>query len=267
MLIGGGFVANGSPAPASAAPGPGPGNDADPSGETMPIGDLDGWRQVFTDDFRTDVPLGSFPTAVSDKWGAYPAPTPDSFHHGIYSPLKVVSVHGGVLNKYIHSEGGKFLVAALLPKVPGSASYGQMYGRYAIRFKMDQIPGYKVAWLLWPDSKIWPRDGEIDFPERDLTDANVMGFVHHQDATSGSDQSAAKAPFDSNAWHTTVIEWSPNLVVFRLDGVEIKRITTGVPNTPMHWVIQTETMLTSTLPPLSAAGNVQIDWVAIWAPA
>jgi len=32
----------------------------------------------------------------------------------------------------------------------------------------------------------------------------------------------------------------------------------------MHWVLQTETMLTSKRPPKTAAGNVQIDWVAAW---
>jgi hypothetical protein len=236
----------------------------DPSGESMPVGDLDGWRQVFTDDFATDVALGDFPAAVSAKWDVYASPVKDTFGHGTYTPEKVVSIDDGVLNKYIHAEDGVFMVAALLPKVPGSAVYGQMYGRYAVRFKMDRIEGYKAAWLLWPDSRAWPNDGEIDFPERDLVSDRVTGFVHHQGARHGGDQTSANAPFDSTMWHTAVIEWSPDLVVFTLDGDVIERVTERVPNTPMHWVLQTETMLTSTLPPVSAAGNVQIDWVAAW---
>jgi beta-glucanase (GH16 family) len=92
----------------------------------------------------------------------------------------------------------------------------------------------------------------------------VNGFVHHQGARRGSDQASVKVPYDSNAWHTAVIEWSPDLVVFTLDGVEVRRITERVPSTPMHWVLQTETMLTSKRPPKTAAGNVQIDWVAVW---
>ena len=237
---------------------------ADPSGEAMPVGDIEGWRQVFTDDFTTDVALGNFPAAVSEKWGAYASPIKDTFRHGTYSPGKVVSIDNGVLNKYIHAEDGVFLVAALLPKVPGTSRYGQMYGRYAVRFKADRIEGYKVAWLLWPDSRAWPRDGEIDFPERNLLSDRVAGFVHHQGAKDGSDQASANAPYDSNTWHTTVIEWSPNLVVFTLDGVVIGRVTERIPNTPMHWVLQTETTLTSTVPPVTAAGNIQIDWVAAW---
>ena len=237
---------------------------ADPSGETMPVGDRDGWRQVFTDDFTTDVALGSFPAAVSAKWGAYASPAKDTFGKGTYSPEKVVSIANGVLNKYIHAEDGVFMVAALLPKVPGTTRFGQLYGRYAVRFKMDRIEGYKAAWLLWPDSRSWPHDGEIDFPERNLLSDSVTGFVHHQGAKHGSDQESATAPYDSTTWHTSVIEWSPDLVVFILDGVVIERVTERVPNTPMHWVLQTETTLTRTVPPVSAAGNVQIDWVAAW---
>jgi hypothetical protein len=60
------------------------------------------------------------------------------------------------------------------------------------------------------------------------------------------------------------MEWSPNLVVLRLDGVEVGRTTERIPNTPMHWVLQTETSLKMT-PADSTRGNVQIDYVAAWA--
>jgi hypothetical protein len=38
-----------------------------------------------------------------------------------------------------------------------------------VRFKTDSMHGYKGAWLLWPASEVWPRDGEIDFPEATST--------------------------------------------------------------------------------------------------
>jgi len=175
-----------------------------------------------------------------------------------------VSVSNGVLNEYIHSEHRVVMVAAILPNVPSTGDKGQKYGRYAVRFKADPIDGYKMAWLLWPDSAKWPRDGEIDFPERNLATTVVNGFVHHQGARTGSDQASASAEYENGAWHTAVIEWSPNLVVFTLDGAEIGRISERIPRTPMHWVLQTETMLTAKRPPTSAAGNVQIDWVSVW---
>jgi len=184
----------------------------------------------------------------------------------MYDPGRTVSINSGVLNEYIHTEGGQPLVAALLPKVPGTSKNGQLYGRYAVRFRGDAIPGYKMAWMLWPDSGSGRQYGEIDFPERNFTSPYLYAFMHHTNATSGGDQDYAKVPFDMSQWHTTVIEWSPNLVKFLLDGVEIGRSTTRVPNTAMHWVLQTETSITAgQKPAASAAGNIQIDWVAAWA--
>lgn len=40
--------------------------------------------------------------------------------------------------------------------------------------------------------------------------------------------------------------------------------TARIPNTPMHWVLQTETALGGTVPANSTAGNVEIDWVVVW---
>ena len=63
---------------------------------------------------------------------------------------------------------------------------------------------------------------------------------------------------------TTVIEWSPGLVVFELDGNEVGSSTVRIPDTPMHWVLQTETRLSGGSPADSVSGHVQVDWVAIW---
>jgi len=234
--------------------------------EQAPVGDLDGWRQIFRDDFTTSVPLGSFPGAVSSKWGAYPAPWKDTTGFGMYDPGRTVSIGSGVLNEYIHTDNGQPLVTALLPKVPGTSDNGQLYGRYAVRFRGDELAGYKMAWMLWPDVGSNKQFGEIDFPERNLDSPNVFGFMHHTNSTGAGDQDYAKVPIDFTQWHTTVIEWSPNLVRFILDGVEVGRSTTRVPTTAMHWVLQTETSITSGVKPsASVAGNVQIDWVAAWA--
>jgi len=163
-------------------------------------------------------------------------------------------------------------VAALLPRVPGSSKYGQLYGRYEVRMRADTLPGYKIAWMLWPDSGTTTTgasggggNGEIDFPEGELSDnTKIWGFVHRQNGTTGGDQAWFRIPLNFNGWHTYAMEWSPNLVVLRVDGVEVGRTTERVPNTRMHWVLQTETSLKMT-PADSTRGNVQIDWAAAWA--
>jgi beta-glucanase (GH16 family) len=240
---------------------------ADPSGQAMPVGDIPGWHQIFTDDLTTNVPLGSFPSAVSSKWGAYPDGWHDTSGHGTYMPSKVVSVQNGVMSLHVHTENGVHMVAVPYPLIRGdSSNNGQLYGRYAVRFRADPLVGYKTAFLLWPDSKVWPRDGEIDFPEGKLN-GTISAFMHRQGGTSGRDKDAYSTSSTYRSWHTAVIEWGPSATKFILDGATIGTSTNRIPKTPMHWVLQTETALDGTVPSDRTAGDVQIDWVAVYRPA
>jgi beta-glucanase (GH16 family) len=240
---------------------------AGPSGISLPLGDIPGWRQIFSDDFTTDVPLGSFPDAVATKWSAYPDGWKDTSKKGTYYPSQTVTINGGTLNIFLHTENSMHMVCAPVPKLPGAVGNGTglQYGRYAICFRADAVPGYKTAWLLWPDSEVWPRDGEIDFPEGNLT-GTISAFMHRQNGTSGSDQDAFSSQATYTQWHVAVIEWTSPYVDFLLDGASIGRSVNRIPNTPMHWVIQTETTLSGETSD-TAQGTVQIDWVAVYAPA
>jgi len=242
--------------------------DASPSGQPLPRGDMPGWHQVFADDFTSTVPIGSFPTAVSDTWSAYQNGWPDTTHNGTYMPSQVVSQHDGVLDMYIHTVGGVHMVSALLPKIPGApgGEDGLQAGRYAVRFKSDPIQGYKTAWLLWPDSGKWPADGEIDFPEGNL-DGAISAFVHHQFGSSGRDQDWYGTAASYGGWHTAVIERTSSSVKFYLDDQLVGQSTSRLPSTAMHWVLQTETTLDGSIPSDSAAGHVLVDWVAVYTPA
>ena len=238
----------------------------------MPTADLPGWRHVYADDFDTDLARGEFPSQVSDRWGAYPSPWKDTSKKGMYAPNRVVSVDDGILRKDLRTENGQALVAALRPKIHDEKPYGSLYGRYSVRFRSDRLAGYKVAWLLWPDSGTnitgsasgTGGNGEIDFPELDLDSSAVKGFVHFQDATRRDDQYASQTSVDISDWHTYTIEWSPDLVVFLLDGIEVGRTTERVPNSPMHWVLQTETSIKKATP-ADSSGTLEIDWVSVWA--
>ncbi len=241
-----------------------PRHAVDPSGQAMPVGNMPGWRQVFADDFTEKVPVGKFPAAVSNKWTAYPYPWHDTTGHGIYDPGKVVSIAKGAMNLYLHTENGVHLVSAPEPVIPGApgSEGGLLYGRYAMRFRAAAVPGYKTAWLLWPDSENWT-DGEIDFPEGNLT-GTISAFLHHKGDPQSQDQYSTKATY--REWHTAVIEWTPKDVTFYLDDQFIGRsaIRANIPNTPMHWVLQTETQTSGGAPSNSAAGNVEIDWVTAY---
>lgn len=246
----------------------------------LPNGDLPGWKQVFREEFdQGDVPIGAFPgPAYSEKWSAgYKDGTPDTAgQKGVksgYYPSKVLSVRNGKLDWYLHSENGTSMGAAPSPKIPSESTVPSrdpsllprhnslLYGRISVRFKADSLRGFKIAWLLWPDSGVWPRDGEIDFPEGDLA-KSFYGAAHYR----GNDPSASdmfRSGTDITAWHVATIEWSPGKVEFILDGKSLGASTTATPNTPMHYILQTESCL-PVCPAPQTAGHVYLDWIAIW---
>ena len=243
---------DGKPAPAATTP----------SGAAMPVGDLPGWKQTFAEDFTTDAPLGSFPgTAYGARWGAYDEGWKDTTKQGTYSPGRVLSVKGGALDYFVHSENGTPLVAAATPRIGGSGA-GQTYGRYSVRYKVDAVSGYKTAWLLWPDSESWPSGGEIDFPEGRL-DGSIGAYAHYADPNGGQDAFEPGTRM-AGAWHTATVEWSPGQVRFELDGAVIGTSTKEVPWAAMHWVLQTETATGGTAPTATDQGHVLVDWATAY---
>lgn len=241
------------------------GSASSPSGEAMPKGDLPGWHQVFTEDFTTDAAIGGFLNAYGKKFTVYNDGWPDTAgkYHGApsrYYPSKVLSAKGGLLDLYLRTENGTPMAAAILPILKD-----HMYGKYTIRFKSDSLKGFKTAWLLWPDSQNGGEgatDGEIDFPEGPL-DGHINAFMHPK---GGGQQDAFDSGASYTSWHTASLEWSPGKVNFILDGKSIGTSTKGVPNTPMQWVIQTESCLDG-CPSPSTAGHLQIDWAVAYTPA
>ena len=248
------------PTPATVSTG-NPGSAS--SGQAMPVGDLPGWHQIFAENFNTPASLGAFPgNAYGNEFSVYPDGARDTAGQqgapSRYYPSKVVSVSNGMLNLYLHSENGTPMAAAILPNLPGN----HLYGKYTVRFRADSLAGFKTAWLLWPDNNNWPHDGEIDFPENDLN-GTINAFMHREGASSGSDQDAFSTNATDSSWHTASIEWTPSAVRFILDGQVIGTSTSRIPDTPMHWVLQTESCLDG-CPAPSTAGNVQIDWVVAY---
>ncbi len=213
------------------------------------------WRTVFNENFTTAT--DHFPgPAYSQRWRSYDG-FPDTAGVGLYDPKRVLSVHDGVLDMYLHTEDGRPLGAAPVPLIDGRWG-GQRYGRYQIRFRADSLAGFGAGWLLWPDSNNW-KEGEIDFPEGALNATMIVNQHCIGDPQRKCLTYDTGVPF-SSGWHTTVIEWKPSGVTYFLDGAEVAR-TTQAPTTRMHLVLQTAT--NGKRPGASVQGHVEIDSVKI----
>lgn len=242
-----------------------------------------GWRRIFYDDFSS----GALDPA---KWSAYPSGWRDTSKHGIYDP-SIISVRDGRLDMHVHTRDGIPRVAAPYPLLPAPAVRYERFGRVftalpamrvTVRMRSDRLPGYKVAWLTWPKSdddalaanqpSTWPRDGENDYPEGDLDGVHTAKmFMHRQGATVSNDQDYwdSGAVLADGQWHTFTSEWiaGKSYRCFA-DGRASQIVTSRVPNTPMRYVLQTETeLLPSPIPDPSVSGHVQVEAIAVDVPA
>jgi hypothetical protein len=246
-------------------PVPEPTPEPTPPTSTMPASEPAGWRRIFADDFTIPAAEGEFLAKYPD-WGAYPTTYRDTSKNvgrpadlqGVYDP-GIISVHDSLMDMHLRFKDFRWRVAAPYVKVARGSSL-----RIAVRFRADPVPGFKTAWLTWPLSETWPRDGELDFPEGSLN-ATISADMHRQGASSGSDQDVRNTTARYPDWHTALIEWVAGVsCAFYLDGQLLApAITSRVPSTPMRHILQTETNISATPPPDGAQGHVLVDWITV----
>lgn len=216
--------------------------------------------------FPYHISQGQFPGPYEKYWDAYPSSYPDTAkqrHYpvgGNYDP-GVISAARGVMSVRMYRGTGDVHSCALLPK----AAQNKLYGRYTESFVVSGIAvGYKSAHLLWPASGNQNSDSyEVDYPENEW-DTSINMFIHQ----AGQSQQY----YDTNAkWgvpHTTVIEWSPGLLTFYLDGKQVYQTTRMVPDIPMDWIIQNESALNGEAAAPNSSAQIDFTYVAYdkWVP-
>jgi beta-glucanase (GH16 family) len=157
----------------------------------------------------------------------------------------------------------------------------QTYGRYTVRFATtggnrpavasghpggSQPPGYGTAFLLWPANDQWA-EGEVDFPEL-VWGGSPSGSVHEIGRPQVNADTFEVPTTTEKRWTTATLEWTPGLLVFRLDGVEVRRVKTDVPSTPFRWGFQSGGTLGTPAADLSGylyVDSIRIDaWASAW---
>jgi len=216
-----------------------------------------GWTQVYAEDFSG--------TELGTGWFKYSGAIP-SMPGGTWSPSQV-QVTQGKLRLLTANVNGQWTSGGVM----NNAQARTTYGKYLVRFRMDKANGVKYALLLWPASKQWPMDGEIDFAEDGGGDrsASTATVIWGQDSAS-REQIQRRVTADFSSWHTVGVEWTPGQLVYTLDGTPWATVQTqNAPSKPMDLALQTEagscnewiTCLDSTTP---ATTVLEVDWVAVY---
>lgn len=267
-------------------------SDRDESNAPPPTGDIDsganpdavpsGMIRWVNEEFPVDVALGqwancgwgnvdcaSLPSYYRGRWGAYPDGSPVSNNpiYGVNQPSQVLSVSNGALDFFFHSNAsGQALVASPHPIPHGGPNVG-LAGpnpqRISARIKVISVngSGYHMANLLWPLDDNWPTNGEIDFPEGDLSGSSCA-YMHRQNGTSGGDQDIYCTSALFTDWHTYTTDWRPDLgyCAFYADGVLIGRSTARVPNTDMRYIMQSDA---TGFPVDATQAHLKVDWLTV----
>lgn len=106
-----------------------------------------------------------------------------------------------------------------------SHSFGQQYGRWEVRARVGVNSSgnpYHAVLIIWPDSNVWPQDGEYDFFEVTLDDLNTLESWTHYPHEVGDTQQIfnSKSSVDLTEWHNYAIEWTGDHIKLFVDGVQ-----------------------------------------------
>jgi hypothetical protein len=231
-----------------------------PSGQVMPVGDLQGWRQVATDDFE-----GS--ALNKNIWGDPYTQQPGGDPAGWWDPNHVI-----VSNCMLNLHGSMDPVKPGIFVTGGVAmNYGQTYGKYLVRMRADKGNGISAIALLWPVANVWPP--EVDFFEDG--GGNRIGTSATLHCGPNGDDSCQVQKlldtYDFSQWHTVGVEWTPGKLVYTIDDTVWATVErSDVPSIPMTLDLQSQSLQCSqwnTCVDGSTPDSVdmQIDWVSVYA--
>jgi len=147
-------------------------------------------------------------------------------------------------------------------KTPEGRSFDFISGRIDTRGKFEFAYGTAAARIkltagagLWPafwalGNGRWPDAGEMDILEN-VGDPTWTNFALHGPGYSGETPLVLRAPLlpgaDITAWHVYSMDWTPESLVFDVDGIEKYRVTKDMVTKYGPWAYDTPKYLIANL--------------------
>jgi beta-glucanase (GH16 family) len=112
-------------------------------------------------------------------------------------------------------------------RIQTAGKFTQLYGHIEARIQVPKGNGlWPAFWMLGGSN--WPTDGEIDIMENVGRDPNTVYGTIHGPGYSGANGVGGTRNIGQplgNAYHNFAVDWSPNLIVWTIDGSEYFRAT------------------------------------------
>ena len=137
---------------------------------------------------------------------------------------------------FITKEGNKF--DFLSGRIDSRDKVEFTHGTAAARIKLTAGPGLWPAWWLLGKGR-WPDSGEIDIMEyvgeKDWASAAVHG-PNYSGETPFVNRLYFDASNDVTNWHVYAVDWTPDSLVFKYDGIPMFRVTRPMAEHFGKWV-------------------------------
>lgn len=193
-----------------------------------------GWKLTFDDEFDGNV-LNTQKWTPADPWG-------HERNHELQAYVKdAFEVRDGVLriqaekrNAFYSGKERAYTSGMMTTR----GKFSQKYGRFEIRCRVPKGKGMWPAFWLLPDAPGWP-------PEIDVLEIlghepdKVYTTQHFRNAQTrhGSHGGSWVGPDFSAGFHDFALEWSPQAIVWFVDGVERFRSEKDVPQGAMYMLV------------------------------
>ena len=179
-------------------------------------------RTLFTDDFSGD-------SLDRAKWNVIvTGRTVNDEQQAYIDSADVLSVGGGTLTirprfrkGFTTPEGKAFDFVS--GRIDTRGKFDFAYGTAAARMKLAAGAGLWPAFWALGNGR-WPETGEIDVMEN-VGEASWTSVALHGPGYFGNTPLVKRAPIDVTGWHVYAVDWTPDLLVFRIDDAEIYRVT------------------------------------------
>ncbi len=167
-----------------------------------------------------------------------------------------------------------------------NSKFAFKYGRVEIRAKLPTGVGtWPAIWMLgknidengayWDnlgyDTTPWPACGEIDIMEHWGSNQNFVQSAMHTPSSFGntSDKGGRVIPTASTAFHIYTLDWTPEKMVFRIDGIEHYTYQPAVRNANT-WPFDAEqyillnVAIQGSIAPSFTESSMEIDYVRVY---
>ena len=217
----------------------------------LPLSGGDGWRSVFADEFSTATLNGSRWTRCY-WWNDNGCTNLGNQNQQWYQPENISSDNGalaltariqsvrGVNNRVFPYTSGIVTTGRYYDERPRPDRFSFTYGYVEVRARIPSGQGlWPAIWLLPSTQRPLP---EIDIMEVLGHRPNVLEMHFHYQGSDGERRTvnrSADVGDLSEGFHVYGLEWSPDEIVWYLDGVERWRFAdaSAIPREPMYLLV------------------------------